>query len=527
MDFIWIFFAFACGMLFWLAKLPPLIGYLFAGFILHVLGYQPDASIDLIADMGITLMLFTIGLKLNTNDLLKREVWGTGIGHMLLWSAVAFALLLILSAFGFSSYLNLDDSSAAILAFALSFSSTVCVVKLLQDSGELTTRHGRVAIGILVLQDIAAVIYLVIATKQVPSLWALCLIPAWWLRPFFIKLVEKAGHSELLPLAGIFLALGSYQIFEFVGIKGDLGALIAGLLLSGSLKSAELAKALLSFKDIFLIGFFVSIGFTALPDWSMLLSALILATLLSLKFALFFFICCAIRLRGRTAFLTALLMSNFSEFGLIVLSLSSEMGLIGKNWLVILALAVSISFIFTSITYRLAHKIYARFKHKIKRYETKLRLREDIYILPDSAEILVVGMGRVGRGAYKALNLLAGERVWGVDANRDRVKKQKRDGTRVFPGDAEDPDLWDNLKLDQVKLVLLALPSIRDSHNITERLRAANYHGKIAAIARYEDEKRYLLHAGIDKVFNFFTEAGTGFAEESLELVESSADYVD
>ncbi|MBV1908084.1 MAG: cation:proton antiporter [Kangiellaceae bacterium] len=522
MDYLWIFFAFACGLLFRFVNLPPLIGYLLAGFLLHMFGFEANESMRVLADVGITLMLFTIGLKLNMRDLLKREVWASTSTHIILWSSVSFVFLLLIGFVGVPAFVGLDDQSAAIVAFSLCFSSTVCVVKLLQDTGETATRHGRVAIGILVMQDIIAVLYLVAITGEIPSPWALLLVSLIWLRPLIKKLVEQTGHSELLPLAGIFLALGAYQVFELVGIKGNLGALIVGMLLSGTLKSAELAKSLLSFKDLFLIGFFVSIGFTALPDWSMLGAAVILSLLLIVKFLLFFFILCSARLRGRTAFLSSLVMSNFSEFGLIVIALSADLNLIDRKWLVILALSVSFSFIFTSVTYRVAHKIYSQWKHRIKRYETKLRLREDVYLLPHSTEILVVGMGRVGRGTYVALNQLVGEKVWGVDANRDRVKVQKRKGMRVFPGDGEDPDLWDNLDLSSIKLVLLALPTISDSHNITEQLRKSHYEGKIAAIARYEDEKQDLLHAGIDRVFNFFAETGTGFADESLQLIDST-----
>ncbi len=527
MEYLWIFFAFGFGMLFRFADLPPLIGYLVAGFILHLFGYSPDPSIKILADFGITIMLFTLGLKLNIKDLIKPEIWISGSSHMILWIGISISYLLFFSVIGMTAFANIDPQSAAILAFAFSFSSTVCVVKLLQENGEMATRHGRVAIGILILQDIIAVVYLVAISGKIPSIWALALLPIWLLRPLFIKLIEQTGHSELLPLAGIFLALGAYQLFELVGMKGDLGALMVGILLSGALKSAELAKSLLSFKDLFLIGFFVSIGFSALPNWQMFQSALFLSLFVVIKFTLFFFIFCAVRLRGRTAFLSALLLSNFSEFGLIVVAYSAEQGLIDKTWLVILALSVSLSFIFTSVTYRLAHKIYTRFKTQFKRFQTKVRLREDVHLLPKSAEIIVLGMGRVGRGAYSALDQLVGDKVSGLDANRDRVRMQKKQGFSVFQGDGEDPELWEDLDLNRIKLILLALPSIADSHSIAEMLKHSNYQGKVAAIARYQDEKEDLLHAGIDTVFNFFHEAGTGFAEESLQLIDPPKEFLD
>ncbi len=520
MEFIWILFAFICGLAAKSMQLPSLIGYLFAGFTLHFIGYEADASLQTLARLGITLMLFTIGLKLNLKDLLKREVWLGTVSHMALWTGLLFSFG-ILS--GIIVIFKLNLQAAAIIIFALSFSSTVCIIKILEDSGEMTTRHGRLAVGVLVIQDIAAVIFLVIATGKTPTFWAIALFALWWLKPVLIRLLSYAGHNELLPLAGFFLALGGYEVFELVGIKGDLGALITGLLLSGSKKATELSKSLLSFKDLFLIGFFLSIGFTALPTWSMLFTASTLTLLILLKFAFFFFIFSLLRLRIRTSFLAALALSNYSEFGLIVLSLCSEMKLIDKEWLVILALSISISFVITSVAYRSAHVLFTRIKQHLKRFESKLRLKEDLYLRPTNAEILVIGMGRVGKGAYQALNQLVGDKVWGMDANRDRVKAQKHRGLHVFQGDAEDPDVWEQFDLSAIKLIMLTLPSAQDSNNISVQLRHAHYSGKIAAITRYEDENAALMHVGIDQVFNFYNEAGTGFAEESIRLINSNS----
>ena len=104
------------------------------------------------------------------------------------------------------------------------------------------------------------------------------------------KLVDHIGHGELIPLAGFFLALGAYELFEFVNIKGDLGALLAGMYLASHKKSSEINKSLMGFKDLFLIGFFLSIGFAALPTWEMLAIAAVLTLLIPVKFLLFFYL---------------------------------------------------------------------------------------------------------------------------------------------------------------------------------------------------------------------------------------------
>jgi hypothetical protein len=214
-------------------------------------------------------------------------------------------------------------------------------------------------------------------------------------------------------------------------------------------------------------------------------------------------------------------LSNYSEFGLIVGALAVSLGLLGNTWLVVIALSVSISFVITSILYRTSHSQYHRYKETIKRFEKNRRLKEDIYPTLHNAEFLVLGMGRVGRGAFNALSKLTEVNVWGMDADRVKIKELADEGLNVICGDGEDIDLWDNLDIKDVQLVLLALPSIQDSINITRQLKNAGYTGKVAAIARYEDEVSSLLENGVDKVFNFFTEAGLGFAEESLAYAHS------
>lgn len=519
MDFVLILCAFVGGLVVRMFGLPPLIGFLLAGFTLHYAGVVPSPTLNHLADLGITLMLFTIGLKLHIGDLIKKEVWVNALAHMSLWVASIGLVIFALGLTGLTLFSGLDLKTAALLGFALSFSSTVCVVKLLEESGEMKTRHGQIAIGILVVQDIVAVVFLVLATGKLPSLWALGLFGLLAVRPLLDALLNRAGHGELLPLTGFCLALGGYELFSLVGVKGDLGALVFGILLSHHAKASELTKALLSFKDLFLIGFFLSIGFTALPTWSMLGMALLLSLLIVVKFGLFFILMTRLHLRGRTSFLAALALSNFSEFGLIVASLSVQSGWLSKEWLVILALAVALSFVWTSLLYRHAHSFYRRNKAPIKRFEQSKRLPEDLFIQPAGVEILVIGLGRVGKGAFRSLQNMIDRRVAGMDADRIRVKQYQKMGMNVFFGDGEDADLWESFDTSAIRLVLLALPSLEDDRNITIQLRQAGYTGKIAAIARYEDQREPLLACGIDSVFNFYTEAGTGFAEESLLLI--------
>ncbi|PTY35940.1 potassium transporter Kef [Saccharospirillum sp. MSK14-1] len=519
MDFLLLCVAFVFGLAVKSLGLPPLVGYLLAGFGLHFLGVTPGEGLETLADLGITLMLFTIGLKLKISDLLRREVWAGTLSELGLWCVLCVGVLLTLASVALPYFAGLSFNTAALLAFAFGFSSTVCIVKLLEESGEMRTRHGRLAIGVLVMQDVVAVLFLVFATGKMPSYWAIALLALPFIRPLLNRLLDSAGHGELLPLTGFFLALGGYELFALVGVKGDLGALIAGMLLSHSSKATELSKALLGFKDLFLIGFFLSIGFTALPTLGMVGIALGLTLLLPLKFLLFYGLLLAMRLRGRTAWLGALALANYSEFGLIVADLAVDLDWLPAQWLVILALTVTFSFIVTSLLYPRAHALYSHNKTRLTRFERSQRLPEDVLTQPKDAQILVVGLGRVGTGAYRALHQLMGKNVWGMDADPSRIQRMTDEGMKAFVGDGEDADLWEHLDLSSVKLILLALPSIDDSRNVTNQLKRANFNGQLAAIARYEDERLLLMDAGIDKVFNFYTEAGTGFAEESLAMI--------
>ena len=382
----------------------------------------------------------------------------------------------------------------------------------------MNTRHGRFSIGVLVMQDVIAVVFLVLAEGKVPSLWALLLPGLMLLRPLFGRVLTMSGHGELLILSGFMFALGAYELFYLVNIKGDLGALLFGVLLSRHEKAVELSRSLLNFKDIFLVGS-LSIGLVALPDLSMIITAVLLVPLLLFKLVMFYFIFLRFRLRARTGSLSSLLLTNYSEFGLIVMVVGVDLGLIGKEWLVILALAISLSFAITCAYYHHAHTTYARFKDALHRLETDRPLVEDTFEQPDSAEILIVGTGRIGLGAYRALHDELGDRVWAMDANHDRIQQQLDQGMHVFVGDGESADLWDKMDVSRIRLVLIATPATEDVRNITEQLHFAGYEGKIAAIARFEDDRETLLGYGIDKVFNFFVEAGVGFAEDSLTLI--------
>jgi len=524
-DPAWIALAFAFGLAFRRAGLPPMVGFLAAGFLLRFLGAEADRFLLDIADLGVTLLLFTIGLKLRAATLARPEIWGTASLHMALSVALGTGFVLMLRVVGPDRFAVLDLGATLIVAFALSFSSTVFAVKTLEDRGALVSRFGQVAIGILVLQDIAAVGFLAVSTGKVPSVWALGLLALIPLRRVLAWLLGQAGHGELLIVFGFVMALGGAALFEALGLKGDLGALVVGMLVAGHPSSGELSRNLLSFKDVFLVCFFLTIGMAGLPTWETLASALLLLLLLPFKIALFFALLTRFRLRARAAALGAAVLGNFSEFGLIVAAVAARAGWLDTEWLTIFALALAVSFLIDAPLNAQANSLYARFLGRLKRFERPDRLPGDEDISLRGNRVLIFGMGRVGRSAYDEMHPHLTNQILGVDQDEREVARSREDGRRVMQGDATSPDFWTRLDTyhDEVDIILLAMPNHAANKEAASRLRARGYANSIVATALYPDEEESLKESGVDAVFNIYAEAGAGSAARMWAAMRGDA----
>jgi predicted Kef-type K+ transport protein len=521
MELLFYASAFVCGFIVLQFKLPPLIGFLCAGFILNMAGYQSTNLLETMAELGVTLLLFSIGLKLKIGSLIKVQVWGPATIHIVLCSLIFWAVLIALSYFNWSLFAQLSVSSAAILAFALSFSSTVFAVKVLEERGEMTSLHAKVAIGILVIQDIFAVVFLAVSTGKTPNLWAIALLAGLPLiRPAFYWMLSRSKHGEVLPLFGFFFALIiGYHAFEFAGLKGDLGALIIGMLLAPHKKAGELSKALLSFKDLFLIGFFLTIGLNADLTFSALLVAIVLVFVLPIKILLYYGLTNLFHLRARTSILGAFSLSNYSEFGLIVCALAVSSGWLTGEWLAVVAIAVALTFIIASPLNSRANDIYASLEKFLVRFESKKRLAEEMPVNLNNIKIIIFGMGRVGTGAYETIAQSYPDMVAGADVNPDIVDNHISRGRFAILADATDPDFWERMDHFDVEMVMLAMPKHAQNVMALQQIKAAGFKGQVTAIANYPDQQQELERMGVHSTYNFYLEAGSGFAEHVKDKV--------
>lgn len=518
MDSTLLFFigtAFTFGMIINLTGLPPMVGFLIAGFALNYLGFEVTQGLTSLANLGVTILLFSIGLKLDIRTLFKTEVWGGASIHIFASILFYTGLLFVFKQFGMQFFSELELSSLLLVAFALSFSSTVFAVKILEEKSETNSLYGRIAIGILIMQDIFAVLFLTVSVGKIPSIWALGLLALPLIRPLLFKLLDRAGHGELLVLYGFFMALVvGAGLFDFVGMKADLGALIAGMLLAAHPSAKNMAKSLFNMKELFLICFFLSIGLGGLPEMSHVIVAAILSVLLLGKIALYFLTLTKFQLRSRTSLFAAFSLANYSEFGLIVASLATHNGWLSQDWLIITAIAVSLSFIIASLFNKYADHIYTYFTPALKRFQSKHLHRDDRPVRVGDAQILVMGMGRIGAGAYDALKVSYGEYVMGIDYNHETTLKHRSQGRRVITGDALDSDFWNKLQLtDKVKLILLAMPDHNGNRYAAEQLNKIDSRSfNVAALAHYQTDEIELNELGVNPVFNMYEEAGAGFA---------------
>ncbi len=511
METVWISVAFALGLIFHRFGLPPLVGYLCAGFALSAAGHQGGELLEQVAHAGVLLLLFSVGLKLRLKTLVRPEVWAGSVIHMLFFAGLLAVTVHFIS--------GLDYVSSALIAIGLSFSSTVVAAKVLEQKKELRAFHGRAAIGILIVQDLLAVGLLSLLSGQTPSQWAVLLVLLPLIRKPLYKLLDFSGHDELLLLYGLALALVAGGAgFASMGLSSELGALVFGALLADHPRAKELADELWGLKEVFLVGFFLQIGMTGSPTLETAGYALLLLVLLPLKAALFFLILLRFKLRARSSFLTGLSLATYSEFGLIVISMGVEQNLLSAEWLVILAFTVALSFFLAAPLNKAAHVLYQRYERLLQRYERDEHHPDDEPIRLGSAQLLVVGMGRVGVGAYDFLTQRQ-QRVVGLDSDVAKVETHLRQGRRVLYADAEDPGLWQNINLDNIKAILLATNDFEGTRIAVTQLRRVGYQGFLSATSAYPEEVDAIIEAGADVAYNYFDEVGVGFAEHVWEAL--------
>ncbi|WAJ38728.1 cation:proton antiporter [Pseudomonas sp. GOM7] len=522
------------GMLAVRLRQPLIIAYILVGILAGpaVMNLSGDhSSISLLAEIGITVLLFVVGLKLDMQLVrtLGSVALATGLGQLSF--TILFGLLLC-------RLLGLDWMSAGYVAVALTFSSTIIVVKLLSDKGEIDSLHGRIAMGFLIVQDIAVVLaMLVISLYQPangkPGLSPLTLIGALLASLLLLLLVRfalprllasMARSPELLMLVavawGTLLAGGA----EALGLSKELGAFIAGFCLASTPLREAIASRLSSLRDFLLLFFFLHLGIQL--DFSYLHQQIGSAVLLSL-FVLIgnplivMAIMGAMGYRKRTGFMAGLTVAQISEFSIIFVAMGISLGHVGGAVLGLTTLVGIITITLSTYLILYSQPLFERLSPWLGIFERRVAHRENAEDNAPSQtqpEVIVYGLGRYGR--QLALRLQEGGlRVLGVDFDPQALASSRQAGLGVCYGDAEDADFIAHLPLQQARALVSTIPQREVNALLLRAARHAGFRGSVTLSAFREGDLEAFNRAGAASVLQPYIDAADSAARRLLQEV--------
>jgi len=502
---------------------PVIVAYILIGIVAGpsvmnwVSAHEP---MELLAEIGVTILLFVVGLKLDIHLVRKlgAVALATGLGQL------AFT---IVGGFLIGLALDMDWVRSLYVAVALTFSSTIIIVKLLSDKREIDSLHGRIAMGFLIVQDIAVVIAMMVIGSQgaggdeqtwvmqlgevMLKLAAVGIGMALLMRYVLPTLLHwMAGSQELLLVFavawGTTLAAGG----EWIGFTKEVGAFLAGFALA-SLPFREAINArLASLRDFLLLFFFVHLG-TQL-DLSTLGGELPAAVVLSL-FVLIGnpLIVMAIMgfmgYRKRTGFMAGLTVAQISEFSIIFIAMGVAVGHVDPAALGLVTLVGLVTITMSTYMILYSQKLYAFFERWLGPFERTDPFREKaMEDRPRTADAIVFGMGRYGCRLADRL-CEEGMQVLGVDFDPEVLSKSRGGKVQVLFGDVEDEEFVAHLPLDTARWVVSTLRSVEQDRDLILGLRRQGYKGRIAVTAHTATEARRLSDAGADEILLPFHDA--------------------
>ena len=501
----------AAGILATLLRQPLLVGLIAAGIAVgpDVLGLvESSEEIGLLAEIGIALLLFVVGLKLDVRLVQKLGpvALATGLGQVVFTSVIGF---LIAIALGFTV------TQSVYIAVALTFSSTIIIVKLLTDKRELDDLHGRIALGFLIVQDLVVILAMIaitavggaagaglvtefagIALRGLALLLTVGALTRWVIPPVTHLL---ARSTELLVLAAVTWAVALAAVTHQLGFSTEVGAFLAGMSLASTPYREALSGRLSTLRDFLLVFFFIQLGTTfELSAASEQLWAAVLFSLFVLvgNPIIVLVIMGALGYRKKVAFKAGLTVAQISEFSLILVALGASQGHIGTE---VVGLVTAVGLItITASTYLIygSDSIYARIAPALRVFERRTP-SATIHLDFETIwpEYVVLGLGRFGRTVCAELEE-RGDSVVGVDWDPRSIREDW--SIPVVFGDVEDPDLPEQLPLERTRWVVSTLRGRTTNLALIQALRRHGYTGGIAVAADDESTEQALVRAGAD-----------------------------
>ncbi len=488
---------------------PLVVSYILAGVLLTIFGLVGPEQLQplkFLPEIGLAFLLFMVGMELDLNEFrtLGKNILIAGLGQII----VATILLFLLTG-------NL------VVAIALSFSSTILVVKMLIEGRELSSLQGKLAMGVALLEDLVAVVFLIflglIASGQgfgfapiiIVLLKSAFLI---WLALFTGKRVLPkifnltAENQELLFLTGVGWCLLFVSLAVVMGVSVAIGAFLAGVSLAQSVYRVQISARIKPLRDFFIMLFFIDLGTgISLSAINSSLSLLVIFVLFALlvKPIVYFIFLTWLRFRVHTSFKTAILLSSISEFSLISIYVAASSGLVGKDLGSIIVLSTVLSFIMSSFLITHGQKIYFKIKVILKKIERKKTFSIDF--VPEGElefknHAVLIGCHRSGEIILKSLIKLYGENVLVLDFNPQVVERMKNNFVSCLYGDVSDPEIEEKLNLKQAKLVVSTVSDMTDNLSLLDHLEKVQSKAVVIITASDANEAIKLYERGAHHV---------------------------
>ena len=496
---------------------PVLIAYIVVGIVVGpaVFGFvSAHDQIDLLAQMGIAVLLFLVGLKLDLTHVrhIGPVALATGLGQLGFTIAIGFVLVLLMGR---------TPLEALYVAVALTFSSTIIIVKLLSDKHEIDALHGRIAVGFLIVQDLAVVLAMMVVSALggggdgpvevvLSLLWrvALAAFALYLLMRYVLPqaVAMMANSQELLLIFAIAWGVGLAALGEWAGFSKEAGAFLAGFSLASTSYRDAISARLTGIRDFLLLFFFIDLG--AKLDFSTLSGELWPALVLSL-FVLIGnpLIVMAIMgymgYRKRTGFLAGLTVAQISEFSIIFIAMGISLGHVDTDALGLVTLVGVTTIAISTYMILYSHPLFERLAPWLGLFERRNPQRELVSEQePRSTrptDVIVLGLGSYGGRLAQGLRE-AGLAVVGVDFDPESARAWRGKGLAVRYGDATEAELLESLPLASYTWVVSTLPDVASNRGVLQALRTHHYGGDLAIVARADEDGLQLKRLGVPTV---------------------------
>ena len=510
---------------------PLIISYIITGIVAGpaVLGWASGGSeIKLLSSIGIAVLLFVVGLKLDVG--LIRSVGpvalATGLGQIVFTSLFGFLLSLGL---GFAPV------KAIYIAVCLTFSSTIIIVKLLSDKREIDSLHGRIAVGFLVVQDIAVILAMILLTSftaagsggiaaqgirllLVGTAFVLGTVATmrWVMPPLLGRLAQ---NQELLVLFAVAWAVGLAALADGVGFSKEVGAFLGGVSIASTAYREAIASRLTGLRDFLLLFFFIDLGsgLNLTAAGVQLWPALVLSLFVLVGNPLIVVAIMGVMgYRRRTGFLAGLTVAQISEFSLILAALGLRLGQIGEAEVSLITLVGVITIALSTYMILGSDQLYVWLQGPLRIFQRATPFSELKGSIsgPAKVDVVLLGLGRYGSAIVRQLR--AHElSILGIDFDPQALRLAAAQGLPVQYGDSEDPEFTASLPLSSATVVVSTLPSLESNAAIRHGLESAGFRGHFIATAHDEAEVVKLELIGANRTLLPFLDA----AERAAELI--------